>query len=146
MKNRTDRMLLRSFPVSLLAYGLLLSIYIQCFWSGTITIPILAALERPFFWLAVGGHGVPFFALQLLLCRRKSAGAVLLPVLTVIIPLMSLQGMFGVHGWGILTWTVLLRYSIAPAVGSLLACAVYGIHRLRKKKIAQPQGDFQFNL
>lgn len=146
MKNRIDRMLLRSFLVSLLAYGLLLSIYIQCFWSGTITIPILAALERPFFWLAVGGHGVPFFALQLLLCRRKSAGAVLLPVLTVIIPLMSLQGMFGVHGWGILTWMVLFRYSIAPAVGSLLACAVYGIHRLRKKKSAQPQGDFQSNL
>ena len=136
MKNRTDRMLLRSFLVSLLAYGLLLSIYIQCFWSGTITIPILAALERPFFWLAVGGHGVPFFALQLLLCRRKSGGAVLLPVLTVIIPLMSLQGMFGVHGWGILTWMVLFRYSIAPVAGSLLACAVYGIHRLRKKKIA----------
>lgn len=94
MKNRTDRMLLRSFLVSLLAYGLLLSIYIQCFWSGTITAPILDALERPFFWLAVGGHGVPFFALQLLLCRRKSGGAVLLPILTVIIPLMSLQGMF----------------------------------------------------
>lgn len=146
MKNRTDRMLLRSFLVSLLAYGLLLSIYIQCFWSGTITAPILYALKRPFFWLAVGGHGVPFFALQLLLCRRKSGGAVLLPVLTVIIPLMSLQGMFGVHGWGIITWTILLRYSIAPVAGSLLACAVYGIHRLRKKKIAQPQGDFQFNL
>lgn len=146
MKNRTDRMLLRSFLVSLLAYGLLLSIYIQCFWSGTITAPILYALKRPFFWLAVGGHGVPFFALQLLLCRRKSGGAVLLPVLTVIIPLMSLQGMFGVHGWGILTWMVLFRYSIAPAVGSLLACAVYGIHRLRKKKSAQPQGDFQSNL
>lgn len=146
MKNRTDRMLLRSFLVSLLAYGLLLSIYIQCFWSGTITAPILGALERPFFWLAVGGHGVPFFALQLLLCRRKSGGAVLLPILTVIIPLMSLQGMFGVHGWGILTWMVLFRYSIAPAVGSLLACAVYGIHRLRKKKIGQPQGNFQSNL
>lgn len=142
MKNRTDRMLLRIFLVSLLAYGLLLSIYIQCFWSGTITAPILDALERPFFWLAVGGHGVPFFALQLLLCRRKSGGAVLLPILTVIMLLMSLQGMFGVHGWGILTWMVLLQYSIAPAVGSLLACAVYGIHRLRKKKIAQPQGNF----
>ena len=146
MKNRTDRMLLRSFLVSLLAYGILLFVYIQCFWSGTITAPILYALKRPFFWLAVGGHGVPFFALQLLLCRRKSGGAVLLPVLTVIIPLMSLQGMFGVHGWGILTWMVLFRYSIAPAVGSLLACAVYGIHRLRKKKSAQPQGDFQSNL
>ena len=95
MKNRTDRMLLRSFLVSLLVYGLLLSIYIQYFWSGTITAPILGALERPFFWLAVSGYGVPFFALQLLLCRRKSGGAVLLPVLTVIIPLMSLQGMFG---------------------------------------------------
>ena len=142
MKNRTDRMLLRSFLVSLLVYGLLLSIYIQYFWSGTITAPILGALERPFFWLAVSGYGVPFFALQLLLCRRKSGGAVLLPVLTVIIPLMSLQGMFGVHGWGIITWPVLLRYSIAPAAGSLLACAVYGIHRLRMKKIPQPQGDF----
>ena len=54
MKNRTDRMLLRSFLVSLLAYGLLLFVYIQCFWSGTITAPILDALERPFFWLAVG--------------------------------------------------------------------------------------------
>ena len=75
MKNRTDRMLLRSFLVSLLAYGLLLSIYIQCFWSGTITAPILGALERPFFWLAVGGHGVPFFALQLLLCRRCCSAA-----------------------------------------------------------------------
>ena len=53
MKNRTDRMLLRVFLVSLLAYGILLSIYIQCIWKGTITSPILDALEQLFFWLAV---------------------------------------------------------------------------------------------
>ncbi len=93
MKNRTDRMLLRAFLVSLLAYGILLFIYIQCIWKGTITSSILDALEQLFFWLAVGGHAVPFFALQLLLCRRNSA------------------------------------------------CAVYGIHRLWKKRISQPQGN-----
>lgn len=39
MKNRTDRMLLRSFLVSLLAYGLLLSIYIQCFGAERSPLP-----------------------------------------------------------------------------------------------------------
>lgn len=48
MKNRTDRMLLRAFLVSLLAYGILLFIYIQCIWKGTITSPILDALEQLF--------------------------------------------------------------------------------------------------
>lgn len=142
MENRTDRMLLRVFLVTLLAYGILLYTYIQCFWRGTITAFSLGALERPLFWLAVGGHAVPFFALQMLLCRRKGAGAVLLPILMAIVPLMSIQGIFGVHGWGIITWIILLRYSIAPAAGSLLACAVYGIHRLWKKKSSQSKGNF----
>lgn len=64
-------MLLRAFLVSLLAYGILLFIYIQCIWKGTITSSILDALEQLFFWLAVGGHAVPF-----LLCSCCCVGEI----------------------------------------------------------------------
>ena len=76
MKNRTDRILLRIFVVSLVVYGVLLCAYAAFAWAQGLRYPLFSL----HLWLVRNFHAVPFFALQLLLCRRSATGAKYLAV------------------------------------------------------------------
>lgn len=137
MKNRTDRMLLRIFLVSLLAYGILVFVCVT-FGSALNASPATLPVYQTLLWLTVGGHIIPFFALQLLLCRRCEGKAKYLAVqLTAII--LFLLGLFAVSafctpGWDALGWYFFMTYTIAPAAGCVLAWPVYGLSLLGRKK------------
>lgn len=74
MKNRTDTWLLVVFLVGTLAYTLLLVLFLL--FGGTLPdSPLAYMVSQLHFWLVWSGHAVPFFALQLLLCRRWEGGS-----------------------------------------------------------------------
>ncbi len=125
MKNRTDKILLAVFLLSLAAYAPLLLTYSFAFDSGWDTVRA---------WLLLTFHAVPAFCLQLLLCRRTQRWIAALPGLAVIgVALWSAFAAFTVIGWEGLGWLILLLLCAAPAAGIALAWAVYGIDRLRKR-------------
>lgn len=129
MKNRTDKILLAVFLLSLAVYLFLLLIYLEIIdldlgWSS--------ALRG---WLALTLHAVPAFCLQLLLCRRVRRWIAALPaLLTVGAALWFTYGCFTTIGWDVLGWLILLLLCAAPAVGIALAWAAYGIGRFRKRR------------
>ncbi len=126
MKNRTDKILLVVFLLSLAAYAPLLLTYRFAFDSGW---------DKVRAWLLLTFHAVPAFCLQLLLCRRTRRWIAALPGLAVIgVALWSAFAAFTVIGWEYLGWLILLHLCIAPAAGCALAWAVYGICRLRKRR------------
>lgn len=130
MKNRTDRILLRIFVVSLVVYGVLLCVYAAFAWAQGLRYPLFSL----HLWLVRNFHAVPFFALQLLLCRRSATGAkyfaVQLTALMLGLLLLSYIGYLTVRGWNILGFMIALSLSIAPVVGCVLAWVVYGVQCL----------------
>ncbi len=129
MKNRTDKILLAVFLLSLAAYTFLLLTY-QIF-----IFDFDLAWDTVRGWLLLTFHAVPAFCLQLLLCRRTQRWIAALPGLAVIgVALWSAFAAFTVTGWEGLGWLILLHLCIAPAAGIALAWAVYGIDRLRKRR------------
>lgn len=141
MKNRTDRILLRIFAVSLVVYGLLLCAYAAFAWAQGLRYPLFSL----HLWLVRSFHAVPFFALQLLLCRRSATGskylAVQLTVLMLGLLLLSFIEYRTVIGWDILGVTIVLSLSIAPVVGCVLAWVVYAVQCLlgREKNAPTPR-------
>ena len=141
MKDRTNRILLRIFVVSLVVYGLLLCAYAVFAWAQGLRYPLFSL----HLWLVRNFHAVPFFAFQLLLCRRSGAGAkylaIQLTVLMLGLLLLSFIGYQTVRGWDILGFTIALSLSIAPVAGCVLAWAVYGVQCLlgRKKNPPTPK-------
>lgn len=126
MKDRTNRILLAIFVVSLVVYALLLWTFVAFPWSPGLGYPLWNLL----FWLVAGGHAVPVFALQLLLCRRSEGGSKFLAIgLTVVVAI--LLGCFTLSaytapGLDALFWTILALGTIAPAAGCVLAWIVWG--------------------
>ena len=107
MKNRTDLILTAVFLVSLLLYILLLLCFIE--YGGTYsTWPIALFLSQLRLWLALGGHAVPFFALQLLMCRRLWRLSKCLAgwptALVVGLLLVFTVGFRTATGWAVLGW------------------------------------------
>lgn len=131
MKDRTNRILLNIFVVSLVVYALLLWAFVAFPWNPGLCYP----LWNFHFWLVSGGHAVPFFALQLLLCRRSEGGSKFLAVgLTVVVAV--LLGCFTLSsyttpGLDALFWTILALGTIAPAAGCVLAWIVWGAYFLK---------------
>lgn len=126
MKNRTDKILLTVFLLSLAFYVVLLPNYLEGLpldwpdWFFTICA-----------WLAVGFHAVPAFCLQLLLCRRVRRWIAAIPALIIAgAALWFAYGFFTATGWDTLGWGIFLVLSAAPAVGCALAWTAYGLCRL----------------
>ncbi len=137
MKNRTDTILLVVFLVSTLAYLLLLVLFLH--FGGTIPVsPIAYLVSQSHLWLVLGGHAVPFFALQLLLCRRSEGGSKFLAIQLAVV-MVFLAGFFALAarstpGWDALIWIILAMGSIAPAAGCVLAWAAYGFAYFYQRK------------
>lgn len=122
MKNRTDKVLLGIFLVSLAVY---IAIFADCFSELPLSLtPLQQALLLYF-------HFIPMFFLQLLLCRlSKPWWWHLLPFL----PLLVTGLVFMVFAeWYILGWVLVLWWCVAPIMGYLLAWAVYGCWKLYRK-------------
>ncbi len=127
MKNRTDKILLAVFLLSLAAYVFLLLTNL-----GIVDLDLGWDAVRP--WLSLTFHAVPAFCLQLLLCKRTRRWIAALPaLLTVGAALWFVYGSFTDSGWDVLGWLLLLLLCAAPAAGIALAWTVYGIDRLRKR-------------
>ena len=127
MKDRTNRILLIIFVVSLVIYALLLWTFLAFPWNQGLCYPLWNLL----FWLVASGHAVPFFALQLLLCRRSEGGSKFLAIgLTVV--MFVLLGCFTLSaytapGLDSLSWTIFALGTLAPAAGCVLAWIVWGV-------------------
>ena len=134
MKNRTDQILLALFVLSLVLYGVILVTFIE--YGGRVSPAPLGVLlfRQLHVWLALGFHAVPFFCLQLLLCRTARRRVAALPALLLSAFLLACAaGYLRATGWDALGWVILLLGCAAPAVGCVLAWAVYGFHRLYQR-------------
>lgn len=137
MKNRTNAILLAVLLAGLLAYALLMFVCVT-FGSALSASPATLPVYEALLWLLLGGHAVPVFALQLLLCRR-SEGRSKYPVVLPAAVLLFLLGLFAASavctpGWDALGWYFLMMYTAAPAAGCVLAWAVYGLARLERRR------------
>lgn len=124
MKNRTDKVLLLFFAVSLAGYFLLFFIL------QDVSFP---PAEFTFLWYSL--PVIPAFCFQLLLCRsikRKWLAALPAVLLTGWCMLCLVQILINT-GWDALGWAIFLALSIAPTVGFVLAWAVYGLYRICKR-------------
>ena len=129
MKNRTDKILLAVFLLSLPAYIWILLTYFEIV---PMRFPVAAYSLRT--WLALRFAAVPAFCLQLLLCRQRRRRISALPALAIAgAALRSAYGLFSAPGWDTLGWLILLCLCIAPAVGCILGWAAYGIHQFCKR-------------
>lgn len=127
MKNRTDKILLAVFLVSLAAYAFLLLIYLEIIDLGLEWSTLQA-------WLALTLHAIPAFCLQLLLCRKTPRWIAALPaLLTAFAAFWFAYGSFTDPGWDGLGCLIMLLLCAAPAAGIALAWAVYGLQRLRNR-------------
>lgn len=123
MNNRTDKILLTVFLLSLPAY---IWIALTYFEIVPIKFPIVLYSLRA--WLTLTFSAVPAFCLQLLLCRRKRRWIAAIPAVAVIgAAFRSAYGFFTSPGWDTLGWLILLCLSAAPAAGCVLAWIVWFI-------------------
>ena len=131
MKDRTNRILLIIFVVSLVIYALLLWTFWAFPWNQGLCYPLWNLL----FWLVASGHAVPFFVLQLLLCRRSEGGSKFLAIgLTVVVVLLLscfTLSSYTTPGLDALFWTILALGTIAPAAGCVLAWVAWGAYFLK---------------
>lgn len=133
MKNRTDKILLVVFSVTLPLHIFIVLTYLEI-------IPIVEKWTWPYWaqewyaYLALGFLAVPVFCLQLLLCRRTRRRVAAIPALVIVgAALLFAYGYFTATDWDTLGWGILLLLCIAPAAGCALAWAVYGFHQLYKR-------------
>lgn len=122
MKNRTDKVLLGIFLVSLAVY---IAIFADCFSELPLSLtPLQQALLLHF-------HFIPMFFLQLLLRRRaKLRWRLLIPPVLLLIPGLVFVS---TAGWHIMAWILFLFWCIAPAAGCALAWVVYGCCKWYRK-------------
>lgn len=137
MKYSMNRTLLILFLAGLLVYAAFLWCYFQ---YGFIFYQspggyLFAQLCR---YLLLGGHALPFFALQLLLCRLSEGRSKFLAIQLVAV-LLFLLGLFAAAaystpGWDALGYMLLAVGTVAPVVGCVLAWVAWGYSRLSRKK------------
>jgi len=135
MKNRTDKILLVVFLLSLAAYAAMAYTYVTYEFGQFTPSHFEIWFARHFLlWMSVGFHSVPTFCFQLFLCRRKRCWVATLFASVIIgAALWFVYGFFTATGHDSLGWGILMVLSIAPAVGCVLAWAVYGFGKLRRK-------------
>ena len=122
MKNRTDKILLAVFLLSLAVYVIDIIFGKGGFWEVCLVLSL---------------HGVPVFCLQMLLCRKvRRWGAAIPTVILLGAALFFAYGSLTTTGWDSLGYAIFLAFSVAPAVGSTLAWAVFGCWRLYKRRKA----------
>lgn len=132
MKNRTDKLLLTVFVVTLLLYALIVLTHFEI-------IPLERPdwLYTPHAWLALTFSAVPAFCLQLLMCRRTRRRVAAIPALVIMgAAAFFACGYLTARGWDSLFWGVLMLLSIAPAAGCALGWAVYGLGRVCRREAA----------
>ncbi len=130
MKNRTDKILLAVFLLSLSVCAFLLLTYLEII-DFDLAYEWYSARAK----LAVTLPAVPAFCLQLLLCRMVQRWIAALPGLAVVwVAFWSAYAAFTSPFWDGLGYAILLLLCAAPAAGIALAWAVYGIDRLRKRR------------
>ena len=129
MKNRTDKILLAVFLLSLPAYAAMAYTYITYDFGQLTPSHFEIWFARHFLlWMSLGFHAVPVFCLQLLLCRRRRRWIAVLPAAAIIgAAAWFACGFFTATGWDNLGWGLLLILSIAPAAGCALGWAAYGL-------------------
>ena len=130
MKNRTDKILLAVFLLSLSAYAAMAYTYITYDFGQFNPSHFEIWFARRFlFWMSLGFHAVPAFCLQLLLCWAAA-----IPALVIVgAVLLFAYNFFTATGHDTLGWALLMILSIAPAAGCVLAWAAYGCWRLYRK-------------
>lgn len=135
MKNRTDKILLVVFILSLFAYAAILTAFIQYGGNNSEASWLILFLRRLYLWLVLGFHAVPAFCIQLLSARRANRKwlAALPSALLASWLVFCLYNWTAATGWDTLGWLLLLFGSIAPAVGCALAWAAYGCWSLYRK-------------
>lgn len=135
MENRTDKILLAVFLLSLPVHAAIAYTYITYdFGQSTPSYFEIWFARRFLFWMSLGFHAVPAFCFQLLLCRRKWRWVAAIPALVIVgAVLLFAYGFFTAIGYDTLGWALLMLLSIAPAAGCALAWAVYGFHQLYKR-------------
>lgn len=120
MKNRTNRILLAVFLLSLAVY---VPIFAPCFSELPIDPSPLHQLLILYF------HGVPMFCIQLLLCRlSKPWWWKLIPFLPILVAGLVFMSF---AEWYILGWILVLWWCAAPAVSCVLAWIVWFILKKR---------------
>lgn len=129
MKNRTDKILLAVFAVTLLLYIFIVLTYLEI-----IPVRFPLALFSLRSWLTLTFSAVPVFCLQLLLCRRTRRWIAAIPALVIVgAALWFAFGWLTATGWDTLGWAILFWLSIAPAAGCALAWAVFGCWKLCRR-------------
>ena len=116
------------------------------FWKNRVNLALLAVMLLSaalcvgfWFWditWLLYLPAIPFFCLQLLLCRMERWK----PLRAAPLVLLAAVALWG--GWICLTWSgwdallgvILLLGAISPAVGSVLAWAVWGFLQFRKRR------------
>lgn len=125
MKNRTNKILLTAFVLTLAVYAV---IFADCFSELPIDPTPLHQLLILYF------HFIPMFCIQLLLCRLSKPWwqrlIPFLPILAAGLVFMSFAE------WYILGWILVLWWCFAPTAGCLLAWAVSFLC----KRLAQKEG------
>ena len=126
MKNRTDKILLAVFLLSLSAYA---AFFAYCFSE----LPL--SITPPQQALLLYSHSIPIFFLQLLLCRTvKLCWRLLIPLILLLIPGLVFTS---TAGWHVIAWVLFGLWCIAPAAGCVLAWIVYALRKLYRR------GDIQ---
>ena len=122
MKNRTDKILLAVFLLTLTPYA---AFFVYCFSE----LPL--SITPPQQALLLYSHSIPIFFLQLLLCRTvKLCWRLLIPLILLLIPGLVFTS---TAGWHVIAWVLFGLWCIAPAAGCVLAWAAYGCWRLYRK-------------
>lgn len=117
MKNRTDKILLAVFLLTLAAYAAVIT-----YGNGT-------SLEMR---LVFSLHAVPVFCLQLLLCRKVRRWVAAIPALILVAAALFFSfGWLTTTGWDSLGYAIFLAFTAAPAVGCILAWIVWFILKKR---------------
>ena len=116
MKNRTDKILLAVFLLSLSAYA---AFFAYCFSE----LPL--SITPPQQALLLYSHSIPMFFLQLLLCRTaKLRWRLLIPLLLLLIPGLVFTS---AAGWQVIAWVLFGFWCIDPEIGCVLAWSAYGL-------------------
>ena len=123
MKQRADNVLLAVLFVTAALYA-----FVLLTWLEVIPLRVNNQSLDLWNWLVLRFHAVPFFCLQLLLCRKLHWNLMrLLPLLLVGLAVCLLAAAsFTADGWDRLGWLLLLALCAAPAAGVILGWIVYG--------------------
>ena len=126
--NTSDKKLILTTILSTLAYILLWVTF------ELISLDTTNEFNEAWIWVLYCFHVIPSISLQLLVCRRakgikKGIPFIVLSILAIIFTVGAIKS----SGWEILLWLLLLFLCAAPAIGFIIAFAIYLIPIWYKK-------------